>query len=90
MMQTDIPELDAPVAGEKPHDHRHEQMEAAAALIGDSTFSEQVDRLVLHFGPDIAGPNGVGGAVRARMIIEEMLDELAENGMLAGHSRSPP
>ena len=69
--------------------HHHEQMEAATALLGDSAFSEQVDRLVLHFGPYIAGPSGVGGAVRARMIIEEMLDELAENGMLAGHSRSP-
>ena len=68
-------------------DHRHaeltDQQRVGVALMGDSSFSQLVDKMLLHFGPDIGG-----GPVRARMIIEEMMDELADAGYLAGHSPS--
>jgi hypothetical protein len=66
-------------------DHRPQeltdQQRVGVALMGDSSFSDLIEKLLLHFGPDIGG-----GAVRARMILEEILDELADGGYLTGHS----
>ena len=64
-----------------PHRELTEQQQAGVALMGDSSFSELVEKLQLEFC-------GIGAGKPSRAVVEMMLDFLAESGHLVGHGPS--
>jgi hypothetical protein len=71
------------VEGHARHDVTHQvasenATEAAIALTGDSSFSEQLKKIYHELGGEISMP-----------VLMELLDCMAEEGMLSGRSRSP-
>jgi hypothetical protein len=66
------------VDGHAPHDVRADATDAAIAMTGDSSFSDQLKKIYSELGGEIS-----------MAVLMELLDCMAEEGMLSGRSRSP-